>query len=85
MSTVEILEAGIRALAHADADRLQMLADAAREADGPRTADEQEMARVGLRTLEYLITLTRRNLRLLRGASGGTASLSQGALPQRRE
>jgi hypothetical protein len=80
MSTVEILEAGIRALADADADQLGMLADAARQTKGPQTAEEQEMARVGLRTLGYLITLTRRNLRLLRGASSGANSLGQGSI-----
>lgn len=67
MSGVELLAAGIDALAHAAAGELEGLADAARDARMPQTLDEQRAVRDGLRTLGYLMTLTRRNLRLLRG------------------
>jgi hypothetical protein len=69
-SAVELLGAGINALAHADAAQLQALAEAARGASAPQNPEERERVRVGLRTLGYLITLTRRNLRLLRSAGG---------------
>jgi hypothetical protein len=71
VSAVELLGAAIHALAHADAGRLEGLAEAAGEARGPRTGDERRMARERLRTLGHLITLTRRNLRLLRGIGYG--------------
>jgi hypothetical protein len=70
MSAVELLGAGINALAHADAAQLEGLAEAAQGVLWPGTPEEQMAAREGLRTLEYLMTLTRRNLRLLRGAGG---------------
>lgn len=71
VSAIELLGAGIKALAHADAAELEGLAEAALEAVGPRTAEERMTAREELRTLGYLITLTRRNLRLLRGVGYG--------------
>jgi hypothetical protein len=71
VSTIELLSAGIRALAHADAAQLERLAEAAREAEGPGNAKERRMARERLRTLAHLIALTRRNLRLLGGAGYG--------------
>jgi hypothetical protein len=67
-SAVELLAAGINALAHVDAGQLGGLAVAARGAGWPQTSEEQRAARQGLRTMELLLTLTRRNLRLLRGA-----------------
>jgi hypothetical protein len=67
LSAVELLGAGIGALARADAVLLEGLAEAARGVSAHRTADEGELARERLRTLEHLLTLTRRNLRLLRG------------------
>lgn len=67
-SAVELLGAGINALAHADAAHLEALTAAARKVGAPKTPEERERLRVGLQTLGYLITLTRRNLRLLRGA-----------------
>lgn len=70
MSVVELLGEGINGLAHADAAQLEGLAEAGRTARGPETAEEQRVARERLRTLGYLLTLTRRNLRLLRGAGG---------------
>ena len=70
MSVVELLGAGINALAHADAAQLEGLAEMSRMARGPETAAERTIARERLRTLGYLLTLTRRNLRLLRGAGG---------------
>jgi hypothetical protein len=69
-SVVELLGAGIVALARADAVKLEDLAEAARYAGRPGTLAEQCMARDQLQTLGSLIVLTRRNLRLLRGAAG---------------
>lgn len=69
-STVELLGAGIDALAHADAAQLQRLAKTAQEAGRPANAAEQGTAQERLRTLGTLLRLTRRNLRLLRGADG---------------
>jgi hypothetical protein len=74
-SAVELLAAGINALAHADAAQLEALAEAARGAEAPQTVEERKKVREGLRTLGYLIALTRRNLRLLRGSSGDAVFL----------
>jgi len=71
VSAVELLGAAIHALTRADAATLEGLAEAARGARGPETAEERRMARERMRTMGYLITLTRRNLRLLRGAGCG--------------
>ena len=67
VSAVELLGAGIQALAHADAEQLEGLAEAARMAGLPQTREERRMAQERLRTLARLMLLTRRNLRLLRG------------------
>ena len=66
-SVLDLLNAGIEALAHADVSRLERLFAAAAEAGLPETAAQQTLARARLRTLGYLLVLTRRNLRLLRG------------------
>ena len=66
-SAGELLGAGISALAHVDATRLEGLAEAARGARGPETVEERREARERMRTLQLLIAMTRRNLRLLRG------------------
>lgn len=76
-SAVELLGAGINALAHADAAQLEGLVEAARGATRPATAEEQRLARHRLRTLELLIVLTRHNLRLLRGAGSGRYGLPE--------
>jgi hypothetical protein len=65
---VELLGAGLRALAHADAAQLEALVDAARGARMPQTVKERQLVQERLRALGYLIALTQRNLRLLRGA-----------------
>ena len=70
-TAAELLGAGIDALAHADAAQLEGLAEAAREVKGLETAEERRIARQRLRTFELLIAMTRRNLRLLRGAGCG--------------
>ena len=70
ISTVELLNAGILALAHADAAQLEGLAEAAPGVRPIETADEQRIAQQRLRTLGALIALSRRNLRLLRGTAG---------------
>ena len=72
LSAVELLGAGINALTHVDAAQLEGLAEAAREARGPETAEERKVAREQMRTMGYLISLTRRNLRLLRGVGYGS-------------
>jgi hypothetical protein len=69
-SAVELLGAGINALAYADAAQLEVLVEMSRGVRPPQTREERERARVGLQTLGHLITLTRRNLRLLRGVGG---------------
>jgi hypothetical protein len=74
MSTAELLNAAILALTHADAAQLEGLAEAARGAKGLETAEEQRFAQERLRTMAALMTLTRRNLRLLRGAGDYGAS-----------
>jgi hypothetical protein len=76
-SAVELLAAGINALAHVDAAQLEGLAEAARGAGWPRTSEEQRAARQALRTMELLLALTRRNLRLLRGAGHDGYGLSR--------
>jgi hypothetical protein len=75
---VELLGAGIHALTHADAIELKELAEAARAANAPMTPEERRLAREQLRTLGHLITLTRRNLRLLRGSGWGDYGPSRG-------
>lgn len=78
LSAVELLGAGINALTHVDAAQLEGLAEAAREARGPETAEERKVARERMRTMGYLIALTRRNLRLLRGVGYGSFGPSRG-------
>lgn len=82
-SVVELVGAGINALARADAPMLQGLAEAARDSTRPETPEEQRLAREGLRTLGYLITLTRRNLRLLYGVGLGDYGSSTGRTGER--
>lgn len=74
ISTVTLLSAGILALTHADAAQLEGLVEAAPGARRIETAEEQRIAQQRLRTLGALIALSRRNLRLLRGAAGYGAS-----------
>jgi hypothetical protein len=66
---VELLGAGIKALAQADAGQLESLAEAARSAARPVTQEEQRVAQERLRAFWYLIGLTQRNLKLLRRVS----------------
>jgi len=70
MSVAELLDAGIDALTHADAMQLESLATAARAGRQPRTAMEKRLVQERLCVLGKLITLTNRNLRLLRGTAG---------------
>lgn len=70
-SAAELLGAGIHALAHADAAQLETLVRTAHAIRVPGTAEERRMAREGLRAMALLLTLTRRNLRLLRGRGPG--------------
>jgi hypothetical protein len=69
ISTVELLSAGILALTDADAVQLAELTEAAAGVRRIETAGERRAAQEKLRTLGALIGLTRRNLRLLRGAA----------------
>lgn len=76
MSASQLLDAGIDALARADAAQLERLASAAGHVRFPSAAEEdsaaeRKLARERLRTLGQLIVLTRRNLRLLQGAGDG--------------
>jgi len=73
----DLLAAGIEALAHADAAGLERLAAMAGEVRGSMTVEERRLAREPRRALELLLTLTRRNLRLLRG----TRAAGYGPLP----
>ena len=68
LSVTELLEAGIEALAHADAARLEALAAVAAQTRPPETAEEHRRAGANLTALQRMLILTRRNLRLLRGA-----------------
>jgi hypothetical protein len=70
LSVAEMLGVGIEALARADAAELESLARAAPRAERPAIAEEVRIARERLRALETLLTLTQRNLRLLRGVGG---------------
>jgi hypothetical protein len=70
-SAVELLRAGIDALAHVDAAQIEELTEAAHGARRPETVEERREARERLRTLELLIAMTRHNLRLLRGGGCG--------------
>ncbi len=69
-SSAELLEAGIQALARADATHLQDMVESARTAGRPVTLDEQRITQERLRTLGILMGMTERNLRLLRGTAG---------------
>lgn len=69
-SAADLLGAGIQALAHADATDLQDIVEAARTAEVPVTLEERRITQERLRTLGVLMEMTRRNLRLLRGAAG---------------
>ncbi|HVT99298.1 MAG TPA: hypothetical protein VHE33_17480 [Acidobacteriaceae bacterium] len=68
-SAVELLNAGIHALTHADAARLEELGDAASGCPRTEIADQQRLAQERLQILGALITLTRRNLRLFLSVS----------------
>jgi len=78
ISAVELLGAGIHALAHADAAQLEALARTAHAVRVPETAEERRRARERLRAMAFLLTLTRRNLRLLRGMRPGGYGPSAG-------
>ena len=69
-SAVDLLNAGILALTHADAAWLERLAEAVPAVRPIETEEELRMGQERLRTLGALIALTGRNLRLLRGAAG---------------
>lgn len=69
-SAVGLLEAGIEALTHADAARLEALAEAAREVQPAGSPEERRKVVEQLRMLERLIALTQRNLRVLRATTG---------------
>jgi predicted ABC-class ATPase len=71
MPAVDLLNAGIEALAHLDVAELERLLAAAGRLRLAETVEDQRLAREKLRTLGHLIVLTRRNLRLLRGAGFG--------------
>lgn len=62
---VELVDRGIAALAAADADRLQQLAEEARHAEWPSTAEGWQTVRGRAETLGRLLILTERNLRIL--------------------
>jgi len=72
------LAAGIDALAHADAVRLEELAATAGQVSGPVTEEEKRWARQQRRALEQLLTLTQRNLLLL----GGSRAARYGSLAE---
>jgi hypothetical protein len=72
VTAAEVLRAGIQALAHADVERLEELAAMATAVRTSENRGDRRRAREGLRALECLLTLTRRNLRLLRGARSGS-------------
>jgi hypothetical protein len=63
-SAVELMNAGIHALTHADTARLEGLAEAASGVLRIETVHEQRLAQERLQVLGALIALTRRNLRL---------------------
>lgn len=76
MGAAEILAQGIAALARSDAAVLEQLTAAAPHAELPAGERERRAARAQHRALGQLLTLTRRNLRLLRGEyAGGYAAL----------
>lgn len=70
-SAAELLEAGVKALARADAAQLERLAAAAESAPPPATREDRRAALQQHRTLGHLLRLTRHNLRVLRGGSRG--------------
>lgn len=67
----ELLQEGMEALTRANLAELDRLCDAAADVRLPETAEERKLAQGNLRSLGHLIALTRRNLRLLRGAGSG--------------
>lgn len=71
MGAAELLAQGIAALARSDAAALEQLAAAAPAAEVPSGERECRAARTQHRALGHLLTLTRRNLRLLRGYDAG--------------
>lgn len=67
MTGEDLLSAALEALGQADAKKLERLAEAAPEAELPRTAVERARLQALHRTLGRLLQLTRRNLWLLGG------------------
>ena len=65
ITVVELLDAGIHALTHADTARLARFAEEASGAMQIETVDEQRLTEERLQVLEALLAITRRNLRLL--------------------
>lgn len=68
---VDLLNAGIEALAHVDSAELERVLAAAGGLSLSETVADQRLALEKLRTLGHLMVLTRRNLRLLRSAGVG--------------
>ncbi|MGB6132048.1 MAG: hypothetical protein WBG54_09715 [Acidobacteriaceae bacterium] len=71
MGAAELLARSIAALARSDAAALEQLAQAALSAEVPSGEHERRVALAQHRALGQLLTLTRRNLRLLRGEYAG--------------
>jgi len=70
ISTAELVSAAVLALTCADAEQLERLARLAPGCRPLETAKEQRVTQQGMRTFGALIAITRRNLRVLRGAGG---------------
>jgi len=80
-SAIELVDAGIQALAHNDVAELDRLTEAAAQVRSPEFAQEQSGMRLRMRTFDHLLVLTRRNLRLLRGT--GSMAYGPSGEPQR--
>lgn len=65
MTAEELLDRGIAALTRADVQKLESLAETAPMAEFPKTESGREAIRRRRRTLEHLLSLTARNLRLM--------------------
>jgi hypothetical protein len=80
----EVLREGIRALAAADISALQRLTEEVREATGPRSEGDRAEGERLRQTLDTLLTLTERNVRLLRGMCGRLTTTPGSAAERRR-
>jgi hypothetical protein len=77
-SALELIGEAIDALMRADAARLERLAKQAPSVPLPQTESQRRELARNQRTLAHLLTLTRRNLRILGGLRGEAGRFEEG-------